>query len=96
MDDKTPLDIDWAAIVDILASEYGWTIDYIRSLDLGQIISLVKAIKARYNKQNGAIQGDMPNEEADSDGQEMPLSDFETKLGGKRKVREDGTTEIIL
>lgn len=95
MDNESQLDIDWAAIVDILASEYGWTIDYIVSLDLSQIVSLVKTIKARYRRQNS--QGDTPPDEIDNpDGQEMPLSDFETKLGGKKRVREDGVTEIVL
>lgn len=94
MDHESQLNIDWAAIVDILASEYGWTIDYIGSLDLGQIISLIKAIKVRYKSQN--TQGDMPNDEANPEEQEMPLSDFEHKLGGKKHVRKDGTVEIIL
>jgi len=96
MDHESQLNIDWAVIVDILASEYGWTIEYIRSLDLGQIISLIKAIKARYKRQNSNTQGDLPNDEANPEGEEMPLSDFEHKLGGKRHVREDGTVEIIL
>ncbi len=96
MDENSQLDIDWAAIVDILASEYGWTIDYIRSLDLGQVVALIKTIKARYRRQNSGTQGEIPEDIANPDGQEMPLSDFETKLGGKRRVRKDGVTEIIL
>ena len=56
---RDPLDIEWAEVVDILASEYGWTIKYIRSLDLGQIISLLKAIKLRYKKQEKAVKEGM-------------------------------------
>ena len=76
-------DIDWAVIIDILAKEYGWTIEYIKSLDLGQITSLLKAIRARYDKQNN-------NEENSDD-----VSDLKA-LGGKEIVREDGRKEIII
>jgi hypothetical protein len=76
-------DIDWAVIIDILAKEYGWTIEYIKSLDLGQITSLLKAIRARYDKQN--------NEEESSD----DVSDLKA-LGGKEIIREDGRKEIII
>jgi hypothetical protein len=76
-------DIDWAAIIDILAREYGWTIEYIKSLDLGQITTLLQAIKARYDKQNN-------NEENPDD-----ISDLKA-LGGKERTREDGRKEIVI
>jgi hypothetical protein len=79
-------DIDWAAIIDILAKEYGWTIEYIKSLDLGQIITLLQTIKARYGKQN--------NEEENPD-KELSISDFKA-MGGKEVTREDGKKEIII
>lgn len=76
-------DIDWAVIIDILAKEYGWTIEYIKSLDLGQITTLLQAIKSRYDKQNN-------NEESSDD-----VSDLKA-LGGKEIIREDGRKEIII
>ena len=84
-------DIDWAAIIDIFASEYGWTIDYIKSLDLGQIISLRAKIQKRYDQQNGAVSsntGTVPNDN------ELTISDFEKM--GKKHVRKDGTIEIVI
>jgi len=48
-------DIDWAAICDILASEYGWTLDYIKTLNFGQITTLLKAIKERRDAEVGSL-----------------------------------------
>lgn len=94
MSDNGSNEVDWAAIIDLFASEYGWTIEYIGSLNLGQVIMLRDKIKARYDRQNGAVSEDgnsAPNgEETISD------SDFVHKLGGKKHIREDGTTEIVL
>jgi len=47
-------DIDWAAICDILASEYGWTLDYIKTLNFGQITTLLKSIKERRDTEAGS------------------------------------------
>jgi len=76
-------DIDWATIIDILAKEYGWTIEYIKSLDLGQITTLLQTIRARYDKQSSS--------EENSD----DIADLKA-LGGKETVREDGRKEIII
>lgn len=48
-------DIDWAAICDILSSEYGWTLDYIKTLNFGQITTLLKAIKERRDAEAGSL-----------------------------------------
>ena len=48
-------DIDWAAICDILASEYGWTLDYIKTLNFGQITTLLRAIKERRDAEAGSF-----------------------------------------
>lgn len=48
-------DIDWATICDILASEYGWTLDYIKTLNFGQITTLLKAIKERRDAEAGSL-----------------------------------------
>jgi hypothetical protein len=84
--DDISYDIDWAEIVDILAKEYGWTIEYIKSLDLGQITSLLKVIRARYDKQNN-------NEGTTSE--ELSISDLKA-MGGKEQTREDGRKEIVI
>jgi len=89
MDDIIYTDIDWAEVIDILAKEYGWTIDYIKSLDLGQIISLLKAIRNRYDRQNNAG----GNEEDPN--RELSISDFKA-MGGKENIRPDGKKEIII
>jgi hypothetical protein len=69
-----------------LAKEYGWTIEYIKSLDLGQITSLLKVIRNRYDKQNNNEEN--PNEE-------LSISDFKA-MGGKEQTREDGRKEIVI
>jgi len=96
MENNDSGDIDWAAIIDLLASEYGWTIDYVKNnLDLGQVVALKRTIQARYDQQNGAVSED--NSSVPSQGDEnLSMSDFETKLGGKKVVHDDGTVEIII
>ena len=89
---KDSTDIDWAAIIDLLASEYGWTIDYIKTLDLGQIISIKDTIQKRYDKQNGRVSQD--NETVSKNEDEFNITEFE-KIG-KKHVRADGVTEIII
>ena len=92
MDSKNSTDIDWGAIVDLLASEYGWTIDYIKTLDLGQIVSIKQTIQKRYDKQNGRVSQD--NETVSKNEDEFNITEFE-KIG-KKHVRADGVTEIII
>lgn len=82
-------DIDWAEMVDILAKEYGWTIEYIKSLDLGQITLLLRAIKNRYKKQNDE---DTDFNEDSGKNKELSIEDF--KAMGTENIREDGRTEI--
>jgi len=84
-------DIDWAEIVDILAREYGWTIDYIKSLDLGQITKLLTVIRSRYNKQTDSDDGSTNT----SKDKELSIADFKA-MGGKEVTREDGRKEIII
>lgn len=91
MNNQNSSDIDWAAIVDLLASEYGWTIKYIESLNLGQVILLKAKIQKRYERQNGEVSSDM---ETVSSNDELSISDFEKM--GKKHIREDGTVEIII
>lgn len=92
MNNQDSFDIDWAAIVDLFASEYGWTIDYIKNnLDLGQVIILRAKIQKRYERQNGEVSSDI---ETVSSNDELSISDFEKM--GKKHIREDGTVEIII
>jgi len=95
---KSRSDIDWAEIVDLFASEYGWTIEYIKSLDLGQIVILMDKMQIRRDRQNGSSEGETPstlNVGGVSSDEEMPMSYFENQLGGK-KVVENGVTKIII
>ena len=43
-------------IVDLLAKEYGWTIDYIQNLTLPQIAGLVQTIKKRKESEEYIMQ----------------------------------------
>jgi hypothetical protein len=91
MDNK--LEIDWAAVVDVLASEYGWTIEYIGTLDLSQVMSLIKVIKARNARQNG----DTVEAHDDTESEEqMSASSFKSMFGGKIVKNDDGSETIIV
>lgn len=85
-------DVDWAEIVDVLAHEYGWTIDYIETLTMSQANLLIKAISTRYRAQNDAMSG---KKSSMSSGKFQP-SDEETIVGtmvawgAKKEVGEDG------
>ena len=98
MNKKSSSDIDWAEIIDLFASEYGWTIDYIQSLNLGQIVTLMDKMQIRRDKQNGSSEGETPSTSdvgGVSSEKEMSMSYFENELGGK-KVVENGVTKIII
>ena len=41
------MEIDWIKVVDTLASEYGWTIEYIQTLDMTEVSRLVACINKR-------------------------------------------------
>jgi hypothetical protein len=91
MDNK--LEIDWATVVDMLASEYGWTIDYIGTLDLSQVMSLIKVIKARKARQNGE---EVEAQDDIESNQEASASSFQAMFGGKKVTNDDGSETIIL
>lgn len=96
---KSRYDIDWAEIIDLFASEYGWTMDYTSTLDLSQVMVLMDAIKKRRDRENNSSEGETPStnkvEGVSSDEKEVPISYFEQKVGGK-KVVVDGVTKIII
>lgn len=98
MPEKT-IDVDWAALVDLFAREYGWTIKDICELDMGQVVILIKQIRKRYKSQNpkADLEDDIPDVPADlsDDQQAATVSDF-IKMGGKRVKDEDGTERIII
>ena len=77
---KKSVDDEVAIIVDILASEYGWTIEYILSLPKQVILKMLKAIAERY-------EGSKHNEKSNS------LTDGESKLSemGILKVKNRRT-----
>ena len=43
-------------IIDLLATEYGWTIEYIQTLYLTEIAGLIKAVKARKDIEDQILQ----------------------------------------
>ena len=86
------LKIDWAEVVDLLAREYGWTIDEINNLTFGQILTLIKTIGKRYRQQSEAIKDGKPTTEAN----EKSIRNLASKLGGKIKKGEDGKEEIVI
>lgn len=88
MKDKD-IEMDWAVIIDLLASQYGWNIEYITGLNLKQVVILIKQIKRRLDSQDGN------SPQVNGENEEMSISDFETKLGGK-KIVENGVTKIVL
>jgi len=75
-------DIDWVLIIDILAKEYGWTIDYIKTLDLCQVTKLLTAIKDRYARQNNTSDDGVS---ADNNSEVSSISDFKA-MGGKEML----------
>ena len=94
---KNNMDIDWANIVDVFASEYGWTVDYIKTLDLGQIILLREQIHKRYEAQNGESPSESTGASITETNSEMEFVQYlEKNVGAKRKVRKDGTVELVL
>ena len=91
--DREKIILDWAVIVDIFASEYGWTLSEIKQLDMGQIVTLLKTIRKRKQSQQGQAASDEPI--PDMENKELSIADFKA-MGGKERVREDGRTEIII
>jgi len=46
----------YSYVIDLLAYEYGWTIEYIESLSLPTIVKLIKAIRKRHDMQDQLFQ----------------------------------------
>ncbi|GAG14070.1 unnamed protein product [marine sediment metagenome] len=94
-------DIDWAAICDILASEYGWTLDYIKTLNFGQITTLLKAIKERRDIEGGSFGRAGKVYPHSPKGESGKLSENEAiqmaaKMGGKIEKDKDGKVKKII
>lgn len=94
-------DIDWAAICDILASEYGWTLDYIKTLNFGQITTLLKAIKERRDAEAGSLgrAGKFyPHSPKDVGGKpsESGVIQMAHQMGGKIEKDKDGKVKKII
>ncbi len=56
----------FSEVVDTLAHEYGWTIEYIQRLDMREIESLLKAITRRKKAENGESVPDSNMSEVDA------------------------------
>ena len=59
-------------IIDIIASQYHYTIEYIQNLDLGEIQLLLKQIKNRLEKERGITTSNM--EEAIGNDEEKAIN----------------------
>lgn len=93
-------DIDWATICDILASEYGWTLDYIKTLNFGQITTLLKAIKERRDAEGGSLGRTgkfYPNspKSANRKLSENKAIQMALQMGGKIEKDKDGKAKKI-
>jgi len=91
-----PNKVDWATICDVLAFEYGWTLEDIKRLNLNQISLLLKAIGERHKKENEAIEGAgkfYPQEPIKGIKKKSPplnIVQMATQMGGKIERDKDG------
>jgi len=86
--------VDWSQIIDLFASEYGWTIEYITNLDLGQIGCLISAINKRKKAENGEP-SEAPSANPEG-GNNSDLVQMSTQMGGKFEKQDDGTVKLII
>lgn len=96
---KISSDVNWVEVVDLFAHEYGWTIDYIKTLSLGKITLLIAQIKKRYDAQNQANK--VPANDDTKVGSFVPTKESTIRgtcmsMGGKTRKKEDGTEEIVV
>lgn len=86
-------DIDWAEVIDLLAHEYGWTIEYIASLTMCQVNLLIQTITNRYQAQNRGLKG---KGQSVSKSGKFQADDIEKQLGtiiswgAKKEIGPDG------
>lgn len=92
--------LDWVQIIDTLAHEYGWTIEYIQNLSIDEIQNFFEKINERKKLEwlvqtyiiNCAFAGKKPN--FDSKKQEQPNNEIEALkqlmkvVGGKVEERK--------
>jgi len=96
-----PNKTDWAVICDIIAFEYGWTLEDIKRLNLNQISLLLKAIGERHKKENEAIEGTggfHPQRPIKGIKKKLPTSDIvqmATQMGGKIERDKDGKVKKV-
>jgi len=96
-----PNKVDWATICDIIASEYGWTLEDIKRLNLNQVSLLLKAIGERNRKENEAIEGAgkfHPQRPIKGVKKKMPASNIvqmATQMGGKIEKDKDGKVKKV-
>ena len=80
-------------MLDIFASEYGWTPDYIlNSLTREQVESLISAINRRYEKKKQAMESSMKDSKGDSSsgfGEKLTgniPANLASRIGAKQRV----------
>lgn len=93
--------VDWATICDILASEYGWTLDYIKTLNFGQITTLLGAMKKRRVAEaggSGRVGKPYPHSSkgASKKPSESSVVQMALQMGGKIEKDKDGKVKKII
>jgi len=97
-----PNKIDWATICDVIAFEYGWTLEDIKRLNLNQVSLLLRAIGERHRKENEAIEGMgkfHPQRPIKGVKKKMPSSNIvqmATQMGGKIEKDKDGKVKKVI
>lgn len=96
-----PNKVDWATICDIIAFEYGWTLEDIKKLSLGQVSLLLKAIGERHRKENEAIEGTGKFHPRPIKGVKKPVPtsniiQMATQMGGKIEKDKDGKVKKVI
>jgi len=97
-----PNKVDWATICDIIASEYGWTLEDIKRLNLNQVSLLLKAIGERHREENGAIEGagkfhpQRPIKGVKKKSSTSNITQMAIQMGGKIEKDKDGKVKKVI
>jgi hypothetical protein len=89
--------LDWFQIIDTLAHEYGWTVEYIQALDIEEINNLLRKINERKKLEwmvetyiiNCAFAGKKPNFDNKEQAKVVPANEIDAlkrlmkAIGGK-------------
>lgn len=88
--------VDWAQIIDLFASEYGWTIDEISKLNATQISLLIRAIRKRRRSDAKNISRGLMGVPSKGSSNLRQTELFFRKAGAKVEKNKDGKLDIKL